>query len=104
MAEWLPWVAAAAGFLTGLGGFLKVLFDKKIASQTHANTLLDQYQEDRKSDREERKELNSKVEKVFELYYIEREHSAELLAWGLAGAPPPPPQRRVIVIAPEPTK
>lgn len=104
MAEWLPWVTAAGGLLVGLGGFLKVIFDRKIAAQTHSNSLLDQYQEDRTADRVERKELNAKVEKVFELYYIEREHSAELLAWGLAGAPPPPPQRRVIVIAPEPTK
>jgi hypothetical protein len=100
MADWLPWVVAAGGILTALAALIKVFFDRRNTNETHTNTLLDQYQEDRRADREDRKDLNAKVEQVFELYYVEREHSAELLAWGLAGAPPPPPQRRVIVIAP----
>jgi hypothetical protein len=100
MADWLPWVAAAGGLLTALAAFVKVFFDRKNTTQTHTNALLDQYQEDRKADREERKELNGKVEKVLDLYYVERDYSAELLAWGLQGAPPPPPNRRVILIAP----
>lgn len=94
MAEWLPWVAAAGGFLTALAAFVKVFVDKRNNTQTHTNLLLDQYQEDRKSDREVQEKLHTKVDKVLALYADERDYSTILLAWGLAGAPPPPPQRR----------
>jgi len=94
MAEWLPWVGAAAGFLTALGAFLKIFFDKRNTVQTHANALLDQYQEDRAADRKLNAELHTKVDTVLTLYADERDYSTILLAWGLAGAPPPPPERR----------
>ena len=94
MAEWLPWVTAAGGLLAALGAFLKVFFDKRNTVQTHSNALLDQYQEDRKADRELNEKLHTKVDHVLALYADERDYSTILLAWGLAGAPPPPPQRR----------
>lgn len=95
MAEWLPWVTAAAALLTAAGAFIKIFFDKKNTVQTHTNALLDQYQEDRASDRTLNKELHAKVDTVLALYADERDYSTILLAWGLAGAPPPPPARRV---------
>lgn len=101
MAEWLPWVVAAAGFLSAIAAVLKAFSDRKAASQaaidtlrTHTNVLLDQYQEDRKADREELKTYSAKVDRALEALTIEREYSAILLAWGLAGSPPPPPTRR----------
>jgi len=94
MAEWLPWVAAAAGFLTAVAALVKPFFDRRATVQTHTNALLDQYQEDRKADREVQDKLSTKVDTVLELYANERDYSTILLAWGLAGAPPPPPARR----------
>lgn len=94
MAEWLPWVTAAGGLLAAFGAFLKIFFDKKNNVQTHTNALMDQYQEDRKADREANDKLHTEVKTVLALYADERDYSTILLAWGLAGAPPPPPERR----------
>lgn len=95
--EWLTIVAAVGGG-TGLGAVLKAVLDARgsavTATNTQLNALVDQLQEDRREDRDERNNLSVKVETVLELYHIEREHSADLYAWGLAGAPPPPPERR----------
>lgn len=94
MAEWLPWVAAIGGFLTALGAFLKNFFDRKTSAQSHSIALMDQYQEDRTADRLLINQLHTKVDTVLGLYADEREYSAVVLAWGLAGAPPPPPERK----------
>lgn len=92
LAPWVPLIAGLGG-LAGLGALLKVFFDRKATLYTQFNALVDQFQEDRKEDRGERKELNAKVERVLDLYHLERDYSTKLLAWGLAGAPPPPPER-----------
>jgi len=93
MAEWLQWVVALGG-LAGLGGFLKVFFERKNNANAHSIALLDQYQEDRAADRALNEKLHTKVDQVLKLYHDEHEYSTVLLAWGLAGAPPPPPQRQ----------
>lgn len=98
MTEWLVPALIALGGGTGIGAVITPLVtargSAKNVALTQLNALVDQLQEDRKEDRAERKALNAKVENVLELYHIEREHSTELLAWGLNGAPPPPPTRR----------
>lgn len=103
--DWLP-IAAAIGGGTGLGAVLKAVFDAKSnavsTTYTQLNSLVDQLQEDRASDRKELAESRSevkglvvKVDSVLQHLSIEREYSADLYAWGIAGAPPPPPQRRL---------
>ena len=98
MAEWLPWVVAAGGFLTAVSALTKVFFDRKNDANTHSIALLKTYQEDRKADREVQEKLHLKVDQVLRLYQDERDYSTILLAWGLAGAPPPPPARIVTTI------
>lgn len=98
MPDWLVPVIVALGGGTGLGAFIKALFDGKSSATAQAatqlNALVDQLQEVNKEDRTERKELSAKVERVLDLYHIERDHSADLYVWALNGAPPPPPERR----------
>jgi len=95
MPDWLLLVTAAGGG-TGIGAVLNALLNAKGAAFTQLHQLVDQLQEDRKSDREELRIYATKVDTALEHLQIEREYSTELYIWGMNGAPPPPPQRRVI--------
>lgn len=95
MPDWLLLLTAAGGG-TGIGAVLNALLTAKGAAVTQLHQLVDQFQEDRKSDRDELRNYSNKVDATLEHLQIEREYSNELHAWGMNGAPPPPPTRRAI--------
>jgi len=95
MQDWLLPVLVAAGGGTGLGAVLNAIFAARGTAYTQLHGLVDQLQEDRKSDREALALYSSKVDTALEHLQIEREYSADLYMWAMAGAPPPPPIRRV---------
>jgi len=94
MPDWLP-ILIALGGGTGMGAILNVIFAARGSAYTQLHALVDQLQEDRKSDREALAVYSSKVDTALEHLQIEREYSTELYVWALNGAPPPPPTRRV---------
>jgi outer membrane murein-binding lipoprotein Lpp len=110
MPEWLLPVLLALGGGTGLGALITALVNAKSSVYEQLNLLVDQLQEDRKTDREELKAsrhevklVGDKVDSALLHLQIEREYSSDLYAWGMNGAPPPPPQRRHIIVQPAPS-
>jgi outer membrane murein-binding lipoprotein Lpp len=110
MPEWLMPVLIAAGGGTGLGALITALVNAKGSVYTQLNLLVDQLQEDRKTDREELKAsrhevklVGDKVDNALLHLQIEREYAADLYSWGMNGAPPPPPSRRSVIIQPAPS-
>jgi outer membrane murein-binding lipoprotein Lpp len=110
MPEWLLPVLIAAGGGTGLGALITALVNAKGSVYAQLNLLVDQLQEDRKTDREELKAsrhevklVGDKVDNALLHLQIEREYAADLYSWGMNGAPPPPPSRRSVIIQPAPS-
>ena len=110
MPEWLLPAALALGGGTGLGALITALVNAKSSVYTQLNILVDQLQEDRKTDREELKAsrhevklVGDKVDSALLHLQIEREYSSDLYAWGMNGAPPPPPQRRHVIVQSPPS-
>jgi outer membrane murein-binding lipoprotein Lpp len=93
MPDWLP-ILVAAGGGTGLGAVLNVVFAARGSAYTQLHALVDQLQEDRKTDREAIAGYTAKVDAALAHLQIEREYSTDLYIWGMNGAPPPPPTRR----------
>lgn len=94
-AEWLPWIIAILGG-GGIGTLITAWLSARNSTYKNLNDLVDQLQEDRREDRASVYTLTKKVEDVLKELHLEREYSAALYLWGMAGAPPPPPRRNAI--------
>lgn len=91
-ADWLPLIVAIIGG-GGLGTLITALMSARNSTYKNLNDLVDQLQEDRREDRASVTTLTAKVEVVLKELHLEREYSAALYLWGMAGAPPPSPKR-----------
>ena len=94
-ADWLPVIVAVLGG-GGVGTLITALLSARNSTYKNLNDLVDQLQEDRREDRSSVTALTDKVEDVLKELHLEREYSAALYLWGMAGAPPPPPMRNTI--------
>lgn len=90
--EWLPILVAIIGG-GGIGTLITAFLSVRNSTYKNLNDLVDQLQEDRREDRASVSTLTNKVEDVLMELHLEREYSAALYLWGMAGAPPPPPLR-----------
>ena len=105
MPDWLIPVVVASGGGVGVGALITALVNARSSVYAQMNGFVDQLQKDRAIDREEVKasrqevkDLGAKVDNALTHLQVEREYSAALYAWGLAGAPPPPPSRRALTL------
>lgn len=94
-ADWLPLIVAVIGG-GGIGTLITALMTARNSTYKNLNDLVDQLQEDRREDRASVTGLTAKVEDVLKELHLEREYSAALYIWGMAGAPPPPPNRNTL--------
>lgn len=106
----LPWIIAILGS-GGIGAVTTALVNSRTTTRTakadnlakQTETLVGSYAKDRElalqereQDRIHRAAMDAKLDTVINRLTAEQLHSADLLAWGLAGAPPPPPQRKTL--------
>lgn len=94
-------VAAALGGL-GIGGIIVAIINKRADPFAQSQQLVDQLQEDRKSDREDRVSdredrvrLEGKVDKLYDVVGAARDYGVAWELWHAEGMPDPPgPPRR----------
>lgn len=81
-----------------MGAILTTILSTMLSARNsvykNLNDLVDQLQEDREADRQNVSALTTRVNLALTELYVEREYSAALYTWGLAGGPPPPPARK----------
>lgn len=85
--------AALSGL--GLGGIAVALINKRANPFDQAQALIDQMQEERAADRDNRTRLESKLDRLYDVLGAMRSYATEWELWHAEGMPDPPgrPQR-----------